>query len=402
MNNFDCLFISRFPPPYGGVSTQARLIAENYSHKRSLSVCTIDLLSFNYHIFNGENWISKSFISFKFFSPFFIYSTLFYFFRLLKALRPVGLFNFDKFIVWRLLLLLLASYLNTLFDLRNLRVIYSFHVGAPSTVGGALSLLNHSKHLKATFGEFFTNFSKLSVQKTFINAIAGITNYFPCSRYCQKFLHSFNPEATSRVIYYGSPLESLYEASRLRPPLFSQDCIEVTFLGRHVEEMGIFYFLDFTQSLLKASGHHFVFNICGQRSSLTNYLKTSCKHVNVFSNVSEDKKQSILINSDLLLVPSLNERACFGLAIVEGISAGCFVLARNIGGHSEACLDFTDYLFEPHLSSSELASKFLSCLSNYCSPKHILKRQSLQNRIVNSYDVKKSLETQLTLIDEHF
>ena len=52
--NFDqhksvAIFISRFPPPYGGVSNQAKSLAEKLSIKHNIKIYTLDLLERKVH-----------------------------------------------------------------------------------------------------------------------------------------------------------------------------------------------------------------------------------------------------------------------------------------------------------------------------------------------------------------
>ena len=393
----DILLISRFPPPYGGVSTQARLIAEHAYLKTnaSLNICTIDLLAFKYHVLDGNGWKSYPIFSAYLLSPKVLISIIASLFRLFRSFASAGLLDADAFIFWRFGLLFISSIINSILPLKHQGLIYSFHVGAPTTVGGFLSFLNHSSHLKATFGEFYTNSKKLYKQKSFINTLAGSTDYFPCSNHCRSHLLQFNPSVESKVLYHGSELQNLARLSARKPKLFSRPEIIVTFLGRHTEEMGVEYFIDFARHLPNRISKSCVFNICGQRSNMTSYLESSFPKFNILSSVSESQKQSLLIDTDILVVPSLNERACFGLAIVEGISAGCFVLARDIGGHREACLGFSDYLFDRNTSADDLAFEFSSNLHIYSSPAHAKARSHLQQSVVNSYDIDKCLKAQI-------
>ena len=64
---------------------------------------------------------------------------------------------------------------------------------------------------------------------------------------------------------------------------------------------------------------------------------------------------------EYLVVPSINERACYGEAITEGQSCKVPVIASNLGGHVEVIDDKVDgLLFEPNNSKDPVCEDNLS------------------------------------------
>ena len=70
-------------------------------------------------------------------------------------------------------------------------------------------------------------------------------------------------------------------------------------------------------------------------------VKTERQHPDngVLVNVDTECLRNCYLISDLAVAPSINDRACLGLAIIEAMSSGLPVVACNVGGTAEVVDD---------------------------------------------------------------
>lgn len=406
--NFDqhksvAIFISRFPPPYGGVSNQAKSLAEKLSIKHNIKIYTLDLLERKVHSYHQKKWENILLFSRSNFTLNNIIESFYLFISSVNYWKGFSLFKLDKFILWRLVLLYISSFLGSILNDEKVVLIYSFHIGAPSVVGGNLASIFEVPHMKGVFGEFYTNSAKINIQKKFIRSVSGEKFYFPCSRHCDQLMKLVFDNVQSKVLYYGSDLKSLHKSSND----FNSSSVKVfhiTFLGRHEKEMGVNFFLKLIEILNNNNKYSYKFNLVGQSGKLTDrinkFADNKSFNLNIYTSVSHEFKNKILCNSDFLIVPSLNERACFGLAIVEGIASRNIVLARNIGGHKEAALNNNDFLFDRESTPDMIAYK-VEKLCKEINQKKIEKILNLyQKKIIDKYDIEICLGKQLKKIED--
>ena len=171
------------------------------------------------------------------------------------------------------------------------------------------------------------------------------------------------------------------EKNKFKDSPFVQDRKKIIgYLGRFEKEMGLLVFLDLIN---KPELKNNKFLIIGASGALSGYTKSRAdKHkdrVIVYSDVSEKKLPHLLKLCDVLIVPSINERACYGKAIAEGQSCGVPVIASNLGGHKEVIENnHTGMFFEPN-NSDDLKDK-INYLIDDCE---------LRNEIINN-GLKKS------------
>ena len=408
MQNFNkgdsIVFISRFPPPYGGVSNQAKLLAEKLSYEKQLKIYIFDLLEMKIHLIVENKWQHYHFFSKKNLSIIYFLESIYLFFSSLNFGRKNELFNFDKFLIWRIALLLISSFLGSLISKEKIRLIYSFHIGAPSIVGGNLARVFNIPHMKAVFGEFFSNYEKINIQKKFIYSLAGKDLYFPCSNHCRNLMINIFKKADSEILYHGSDLKNIKKEKEkfLRKKRGNE--ITLSFLGRHEKEMGIEFFIDLIKILSNYTEYKFKFLLIGQTGKYTEFIENFSKdfsgNLEIYKSISNKVKNELLCKSDFLVVPSSNDRACFGLAIVEGIASKNFVMARNIGGHYEAVLRNDDYIFEKDLSPELLAKRIIKICLKIDNREFKLRLDALQKQIINNFDIEKCLDRQIIKIKE--
>ena len=151
-------------------------------------------------------------------------------------------------------------------------LIYSFHVGAPSIVGGNLAKIFEVPHMKGVFGEFYTNFEKINIQNNFIRHLSGEEFYFPCSKHCDGLMKSVFNNINSEVLYHGSDIKSL-KSTRNFQNSNKLKIFNITFLGRHEKEMGVDFFLHLIEILNENNKNLYKFNLVGQSGKLTQKIR---------------------------------------------------------------------------------------------------------------------------------
>jgi glycosyltransferase involved in cell wall biosynthesis len=109
-------------------------------------------------------------------------------------------------------------------------------------------------------------------------------------------------------------------------------------------------------------------------------------------------RNALLSEADVLIVPSVNERACFGLAVTEGLASRCFVLARDIGGHAEAALDMREFLFERNLAPSQLVQKLVEIEQELRSGTLDEKLDHASRLVTERFDIETCIVHQIEVI----
>jgi glycosyltransferase involved in cell wall biosynthesis len=396
------LLISNFPPPFGGVSNQAKKIAERASIELGAVAHVLDLVKLRIFTFERGSWHSRSIKAW----PLMISALIRFPWAILRPSRTLsgsGLLRLDRYLPWRLALVLVSLAVQRSMP-RQPDLVYAFHVGAPSLVGGLIATRLGIPHLTATFGEPFTNREKLKRQQALILATAGTTTYHPCSQHCARLLIDLFPQVLSKVLYHGSDLRALSQATIGKHELRRQANrpLNILFVGRFVEEMGVRYFLEFSALAECSHPGRFSFGMCGQKGDLSPLIAEEAavrgSKLQVAESAPMEVRNALLVGADVLVVPSVNERACFGLAVTEGLASRCFVLARDIGGHAEAALEIPDFLFERDLAPSQLVERIVEIEEGLRSGTFNEKLDHASRSVTERFDIETCLVRQMEVI----
>lgn len=148
------------------------------------------------------------------------------------------------------------------------------------------------------------------------------------------------------VSYYGVDLDrftgdaspSVVDSLRHECALPEPGAPVVLFVGRMETEMGMGVLLDALPALTARCPTARVI-LAGRRGTLTERALAEAAsdpdRILVFPDASEDVVSCLYALSTVVAVPSLNERACLGLAIAEGSASGKPVVAADAGGGRE-------------------------------------------------------------------
>ena len=399
MQNY--LFISRFPPPFGGVSNQVKLLAELLNSKADINVKVIDLKKIRIYSHINGSWKSTYLLVNIRFLMCLILSSL-------KMVQNVSwlmnnhFFKLDKYIFWRFILVYFTYALSLYLKGDELKLIYSFHFGGPSLTGGILANDVNCQHITAVFGEFHTNRLKINRQIRLLEACSNIR--VSCSKYCGETMKKVKSSLGYDLLYYGGDLVQLNNMYKKALKVGkNKGKTSILFLGRIEQEMGIMFFLDLIQDIERIYPNKYRYVICGQKGSLSDnviaFKKAFDGDLTIKFSVTFEERNQILVESDVLIVPSINERACFGLAIVEGLAAGSVVLARDIGGHKEPLLNNNDYLFGDNTTSEELAVMISGCVDRLNCDDNQARFDMFREAVIARFELEACLRAQTNYIE---
>jgi glycosyltransferase involved in cell wall biosynthesis len=191
-----------------------------------------------------------------------------------------------------------------------------------------------------------------------------------CSRHCADSLEAvLGISAEVGVLYYGVDVERFVNTDTRAPDRrfgWSHEDRVILYVGRMVEEMGLGVLLDAIPALLRDRRVRII--IAGARGPLASRAESvsdkSGGRVRVLQDVPEHLLIDVYQSADIVATPSINERACLGLAILEAMAAGKPVVACAIGGTPEVLVDGVTGLLVPPGEPAALAGALLRLVND--------------------------------------
>jgi glycosyltransferase involved in cell wall biosynthesis len=147
---------------------------------------------------------------------------------------------------------------------------------------------------------------------------------------------------SAEVVYYG------IDTSRFRPGLdgsgirrrlgLAEGDFVVLFVARMVREMGLHVLLaSIPEAVREARNVRFI--IAGTIGELKDDAQSAASRypgqVFVFPNVSPEELPLLYAAASIAVTPSINQRACLGLAVAEAMASGKPVIVSRVGGGPE-------------------------------------------------------------------
>jgi glycosyltransferase involved in cell wall biosynthesis len=337
------LILGIYPPPFGGIST----IIHNL----------VPFLNRNdYHVnvfapgYVGET-VSTSLL--KVYKPTknqlykHQYVLLFTVMKVLKILFRNSIYRINLKSI-----LTISSWVHYLEEhiLKNQKVdcICAFHLFERGLTATLLSSILKIPVSIVSFGEIYTDMAFYSKN---INMVKYITEHsdslISVSEHCAKGYSKLNLAPKVKIIYSAVNPEkfnfSLSDKKRFRIKYgIEPDNYVVLFLGRMIEDMGLDHLLNVIPDVLQEDNNKIHFLIAGAEGHLTeSVVKMARQHENnmsCFINLSFDELPRFYTMSDLVIVPTRDDRACMGLTIKEAMFSKRAVIGNNVGGIPEAIL----------------------------------------------------------------
>ena len=172
-------------------------------------------------------------------------------------------------------------------------------------------------------------------------------------------LYNIEPQALIEVILNGVNTKRYQVSNR-----YLHNPMTVLFLGRLGKRKGIYDILDAIEILIDKN-IHFILAGDGEINEVREIIKKKGlqKIVEVPGWISGEEKLSLLVKSDLYILPSYNEG--LPISILEAMAAGLPIISTPIGGIPDAVIEGENgYLIEPG-DFRALAARILKINKNH-------------------------------------
>jgi glycosyltransferase involved in cell wall biosynthesis len=383
------LLFGNYPPPFGGVPAHIKYLAPYLAQKQwSVHILSIE---------GNKRWglvPPRSIDGCILHRP----SVLD---RLLSLANPsffpnayFSLRDRDTF-TWKtsLHLLSLSAYAKRIVVKHDIQLISAYHIYSAGLISFLISKENRIPFVTTIFGEIYSDPELYHSRRRDVEMILSASSRnFSCSRHCAKSVETIKVKAQVEPVYYGVDVE-WFRPDRDGASIRDRFGISVSdpvviFVGRMVREMGLNVLLEtIPQVLDKQKNVRFL--IVGKSDELEEKANWVGKKfpLNVFitSNLSMEMLPLFIAAADVAVVPSVNDRACLGLAIAEAMASGKPVIVSNVGGGSEVVVNGLTGVLVPSRDSSALANSIMALLN---SPKKIRNEMGKagRQRVIDLFD----------------
>lgn len=233
-------------------------------------------------------------------------------------------------------------------------VVAAYHLFPAGLAGAWLSEVTGAALVTTIFGEVYSSPAQHAQRIAAVRFIAERSaKLLSCSRHCAESLSALlDLDTPVDVLYYGADVDRLAktDGAAVRRTLGLGDADRlVLFVGRMVHEMGLHTLLEATPAILGEPNVHVM--IAGATGVLTREAQAlASRHpgrVSVRPDLSFDERDAAYAAADIVVAPSINARACLGLALIEAMAAGAAVIGCHVGGTAEVVTDGVDGVLIP-------------------------------------------------------
>lgn len=332
------LLVGNHPPPYGGVPTHIQYLAP-YLVEEGWEVHVLSLAgtrgrsyrrmedTAGYRVHRPGRWIKWSKAPVP--SP---WTRVAWRFKTFMREHPRGF----------VATLGIATLIGQIARRHDVNIISAYHVmaGLPSAwVSEALAI----PLVTTIFGEIYSRPNFYRLRRREVEYICAVSRrVLSCSRHCARSLESIGVHHPVESVYYGVDTRKFSpdnDGTRVRSKLgISTEDSVVLFVGRMATEMGLHILLSAIPGVLEADPA-IRFIIAGARGELTEEARAVAarmpENVNVVTDVPIDELPFYYAAATIAVAPSINDRACLGLAVAEAMASGKQVIVSNAGGGTE-------------------------------------------------------------------
>ncbi|HKP96438.1 MAG TPA: glycosyltransferase family 4 protein [Fibrobacteria bacterium] len=349
--NKTILLIGNHPPPFGGVPTHIRYLAPHLV----ANGWTVHVLAFTgiarwglsdtklvdgYTIHRPAKsilWIHVA-LAIPRLGP------------LLRRLGMEGL-RHPKLLFWKLGA---STFVRKLVIREKVSLISAYH--ATAGLFGAFAAEELGIPLVTTiFGELYAQPEHYRSVRSQVAYMCRISRrLLSCSSHCADSFRAIGMRERAEAVHYGIDTRTFNpgnDGSKIRQTMgISPEDVVVGYVGRMEREMGLHVLLE-SIPLVLAANPAIRFLIVGKSATLTESASDcSARHpgsVFVMSDASFTDLPLAYAAATLVVVPSINERACLGLAIVEAAATGKPVIVSDVGGGPEVVDPEIGFLVPP-------------------------------------------------------
>ena len=239
--------------------------------------------------------------------------------------------------------LALAEWCRALIQRHDLRLISAYHLFSAGLVGSWLSRDLSLPLATTIFGEIYENLDLHLRRIREVRQIAAQSRaLLSCSDHCARSLRLLGLLDRVETVYYGIDTHRFSPGRDVTPLLRRLDLPPdrpiVLFLARMNRIMGLEVLLQAIPAVLAEHPEAF-FLLAGGLGELTARAREAelrwPGHVKVAADVPGDDLPMCYAVASAVVVPSINARACLGLAIAEALASGKPVVVSDVGGGPE-------------------------------------------------------------------
>jgi len=225
-------------------------------------------------------------------------------------------------------------------------VIAAYHILPAGLAGSWIGAALDVPLITTVFGEFHAD-ARLSgpLAPLARRVLERSAQVLSCSDHCAASVRLSGFAGTARTLYFGIDTQRFAPAPRdeaRRAWGLPVDAPIVLYVGRFDEEMGARVALEAHERLLQIHPTA-VLMLAGRRGNLSDEIEAAVRTRpelrRIASDVPDERLPSLYQAADVVTVPSLNARACLGLAIAEAMACGIATVVSDAGGGREVCED---------------------------------------------------------------
>lgn len=264
----------------------------------------------------------------------------------------------------------LARFIDRLVQRYDIRVISAYHL-LPAALAASWVCRERKLPLVTTvFGEIYAEPAMHARRRAELQFVLDVSSHLlSCSRHCAASFSAVGLSPRVEVLYYGVDTQRFSPHAdgpgvRARHGVPS-DAPVVLFVGRMVRDMGLHTLLEALPAVWAAipQAHALVVGTAGPLLDDARLLaRRHAGRVVVAPDVPDADLPGYYAAATVVVAPSTNARACFGLAIAEGMACGKPVVASDVGGTREVVVpERTGILVAPE-RADELAQAVIRLL----------------------------------------
>jgi len=250
----------------------------------------------------------------------------------------------------------------------NLRLISAYHLFAAGLAGAWAAELLGIPLVTTVFGEIYADpafYRRHLVEVRYV--VDRSRMVLSCSHHCSRSLELLGLSTPVPTVHYGVDTAEFspgIDATliRERHGLRAGDQV-VLFVGRMVREMGLHVLLSSLPRVLQGNPSIKVIILGGSGDLRGEAEACAARHpgrVFVAADVMQSEMPLYYAAATVAVSPSVNERACLGLAVAEAMASARPVVVSNIGGGPELVEHDRNGLLIPPSDPGALADAVLS------------------------------------------
>lgn len=292
-------------------------------------------------------------------------------------------------------MLLFSNRVAKIIKTENIDLVSAYHLYAGLAAIPTIKKSNTSL-VTTIFGEVYSSLDFYKANAKHVNDLLDSSSeILSCSAHCGKSIKKLGLSHIVNTHYYG--VDTDFFCNDHHPSLsrktfgWDENDKVIIFVGRMNEAMGLQTLLDSIPSLINAQ-HDFKFLICGANGPLTSRALTLEAQYPENIKINVDVKSVFLrdcyLLSDIAVAPSINDRACLGLAIIEAMSCKLPVVACDVGGTPEVITHNKNGLLIPPENPTALIETLISLTKN----DELMGQLALEGRkaAVENFDIERA------------